>query len=65
MFAGHAVMLMIFVLIFVFKSYFILPLPVLGNTMVMAFEIFVAFIQAFIFTYLTAMYIATATEGGH
>ncbi|OGB89752.1 ATP synthase F0 subunit A [candidate division WOR-1 bacterium RIFCSPHIGHO2_01_FULL_53_15] len=65
MFAGHAVMLMIFALIFVFKSYFILPLPVIGNTAVMAFEIFVAFIQAFIFTYLSAMYIATATEGGH
>jgi F-type H+-transporting ATPase subunit a len=65
MFAGHAVMLMIFALIFVFKSYFILPLPVIGNVAVLAFEIFVAFIQAFIFTYLSAMYIATATEGGH
>jgi F-type H+-transporting ATPase subunit a len=63
MFAGHAVMLMILSLIFIFKSYLILPLPVIGNAAVLAFEIFVAFIQAFIFTYLSTLYIATALEG--
>jgi F-type H+-transporting ATPase subunit a len=63
MFAGHAVMLMLLSLIFLFKSYLILPLPVLGNTAVLMFEIFVAFIQAYIFTYLTTLYIATALEG--
>ncbi|MBN3033457.1 MAG: F0F1 ATP synthase subunit A [Candidatus Saganbacteria bacterium] len=63
MFAGHAVMLMLLSLIFVFKSYLVLPLPVIGNTLVLAFEIFVALIQAFIFTYLSALYIATALEG--
>jgi len=63
MFAGHAVMLMLLSLIFFFKSYLILPLPVLGNTMILAFELFVAFIQAFIFTYLSSLYIATAVEG--
>ena len=63
MFAGHAVMLVLISLIFVFKSYIILPLPVLSNTMIMAFEIFVALIQAFIFTYLSGLYIATALEG--
>jgi F-type H+-transporting ATPase subunit a len=63
MFAGHAVMLVLLSLIFLFKSYVILPLPVIGNTLVLAFEIFVALIQAFIFTYLTALYIATAQAG--
>ena len=63
MFAGHAVMLMLISLIFLFRSYLIVPLPVLGNTMVLTFEIFVCFIQAFIFTYLTTLYIATAVEG--
>jgi F-type H+-transporting ATPase subunit a len=63
MFAGHAVMLMLLSLIFLFKSYLILPLPVLGNTAVLLFEVFVAFIQAYIFTYLTTLYIATAVEG--
>ncbi len=62
-FAGHAVMLMLLSLIFFFKSYLILPLPVLGNTAVLVFEVFVAFIQAYIFTYLTTLYIATAVEG--
>jgi len=63
MFAGHAVMLLIISLIFLFKSYLILPLPIIGNTAIMMFEIFVAFIQAFVFTYLSALYIATAQEG--
>jgi F-type H+-transporting ATPase subunit a len=63
MFAGHAVMLMLLSLIFLFKSYLVLPLPVIGNTVVLAFEVFVSFIQAFIFTYLTTLYIATALEG--
>jgi F-type H+-transporting ATPase subunit a len=63
MFAGHAVMLMLISLIFLFRSYFIVPLPVIGNSVVLAFEIFVCFIQAFIFTYLTTLYIATAVEG--
>jgi F-type H+-transporting ATPase subunit a len=63
MFAGHAVMLLIISLIFIFKSYLIAPLPVLGNTMILIFEIFICFIQAFVFTYLSALYIATAQEG--
>lgn len=63
MFAGHAVMLLILSLIFLFKSYLIIPLPVIGNVAILLFEIFVAFIQAFVFTYLSALYIATALEG--
>lgn len=63
MFAGHAVMLLILSLIFIFKSYLIIPLPVIGNVAILLFEIFVAFIQAFVFTYLSALYIATALEG--
>jgi len=63
MFAGHAVMLVLISLIFMFKSYIIIPLPVLGDVVMLLFEIFVAFIQAFIFTFLTTMYIATALEG--
>lgn len=63
MFAGHAVMLMLISLIFIFRSYLIIPLPVIGDTAVLAFEIFICFIQAFIFTYLSALYIAIALEG--
>lgn len=62
MFAGHAVMLLVISLIFLFKNYLIIPLPILGNTAILIFEIFVSFIQAFVFTYLSALYIETAQE---
>lgn len=65
MFAGHAVMLLIISMIFIFKNYLLLPLPVLGNTAFLAFELFIAAIQAFIFTYLSAFYIASALETEH
>ena len=63
MFAGHAVLLTIISLLFIFKNYFILPLPVAGEVIILAFEIFISLIQAFIFTYLTGLYIAIAQEG--
>ena len=63
MYAGHAVMLLIISLIFIFRNNFIIPLPVIGNAVILVFEIFVGFIQAFIFTYLSALYIETAQEG--
>jgi F-type H+-transporting ATPase subunit a len=62
MFAGHAVMLLIISMLFIFKSYLLLPIPVLGNTAFLAFELFIAAIQAFVFTYLSAFYIASALE---
>lgn len=63
MFAGHAVMLLLLSLIFIFRSYLVLPFPIIGDTVILLFEIFVSFIQAFVFTYLSALYIATALEG--
>ncbi|MCX5726388.1 MAG: F0F1 ATP synthase subunit A [Candidatus Saganbacteria bacterium] len=60
MYAGHAVTLMLLSLIFLFRSYLIIPLPVIGSALILAFEIFVAAIQAFIFTYLSALYIGLA-----
>lgn len=65
MFAGHAVMLTLISLIFVFKSVYILPWPVIGNMLVSAFEIFISLIQAFIFTFLSAYYIGSAIESDH
>jgi F-type H+-transporting ATPase subunit a len=51
---------MLLSLIFLFRSYLIIPLPVIGSALILAFEIFVAAIQAFIFTYLSALYIGLA-----
>src|SRR3989339_2069434 len=53
-FAGHAVVLTIIGMIFMFKSYWVIPGSVLGVIVISAFEIFVALIQAFVFTFLAA-----------
>ena len=41
------------------------PLPLLGVIVMDGFEIFVAFIQAFIFALLTALYLGEAMEESH
>ncbi|MFA4967038.1 MAG: F0F1 ATP synthase subunit A [Candidatus Margulisiibacteriota bacterium] len=65
MFAGHAIILTLIGLIFVFQSYLIVPFPVLGNVAIMAFEVFVSFIQAFIFAFLASSYIIGAVRTEH
>ncbi|MBI5701061.1 F0F1 ATP synthase subunit A [Candidatus Saganbacteria bacterium] len=65
LFAGHVVMLSIVGLIFVFKSYWIIPGSLFGNLIISLFEVFVAFIQAFIFTFLSAFYIGSALKTEH
>ncbi|MDI6731831.1 MAG: F0F1 ATP synthase subunit A [Candidatus Margulisbacteria bacterium] len=65
MFAGHAIILVFLSFIFMFKSFLIAPLPVIGDVAISAFEIFVAFIQAFIFTYLSSSYIIGALQEEH
>ena len=41
------------------------PAPLIGAIVMNGFEIFVAFIQAFIFALLTALYLGEALEGSH
>lgn len=55
--AGHVVLLAIISLIFVFGSYFIAAAPVLMGVAITMLEIFVAFLQAFIFAILTSVFI--------
>jgi len=59
MIAGHAVILSLLGLIFIAKA-FLIPLPVLGALAISMLEIFIAFIQAFIFTILTSLFIGLA-----
>ncbi|MBU0686830.1 MAG: F0F1 ATP synthase subunit A [Candidatus Margulisbacteria bacterium] len=59
-FAGHTIILVFFSLAIMLKSYFTGMIPLLGSVLISAFEIFIGFIQAFIFTYLSAMYITEA-----
>jgi F-type H+-transporting ATPase subunit a len=55
--AGHIVLLAIISLIFVFGSWFIVPFPVLMAVAVTFLELFVAFLQAFIFAMLASVFI--------
>jgi F-type H+-transporting ATPase subunit a len=71
MVAGHIIILSFITLIFIFGSMSAIagwgfsPLSVLFAVFIYLIEIMVAFIQAFIFTNLTAVFIGQAFEGGH
>ncbi len=65
MFAGHSVMLIFLGLITASTFPLLKLLPFAGVVLLSMFEIFVAFIQAFIFTYLASFYISDAAHGAH
>lgn len=57
MIAGHVVLLAFITLIFTFRSYFVAIVPVGMGVADSLLEIFIAFLQAFIFALLTAVFI--------
>lgn len=63
--AGHIILLSLFGLIFIFQSFAVAPVISLFALFLNFIEIMVAFIQAFIFTLLTSMYIGSAIEDNH
>lgn len=63
--AGHIIPLVFISLIFVFKNFLIIPIPILGNVVLGLFEIFVSFIQAYIFAFLAAIYLSSAMKPTH
>ncbi len=71
MVAGHIIILSFIVLIFIFGAmskvagYGFSPLSVVFAVFIYCIEILVAFIQAFIFTNLTAVFIGQSFAGGH
>jgi F-type H+-transporting ATPase subunit a len=60
--AGHILVLALLCLIFVFKSIFIAPVSVVFVIFISMIELLVGFIQAFIFTVLTALFIGLAVQ---
>ncbi|MCX5750978.1 MAG: F0F1 ATP synthase subunit A [Candidatus Saganbacteria bacterium] len=56
-FAGHTTLFIVLGLIFMLKNYLLYSLPIIGYLLIATFEIFIGFIQAFIFTFLTASYL--------
>ncbi|WP_018476162.1 F0F1 ATP synthase subunit A [Pontibacter roseus] len=60
--AGHIIILSLFSLIFIFQSIAVGPLSVAFATFMFFLELFVALLQAYIFTLLSAMYFGGAVE---
>lgn len=68
--AGHIIIISLIGLIFVFKSIYIAPVSVAFALFIDVLECLVAFLQAFIFTMLTALFIGSAVadhneDGAH
>jgi F-type H+-transporting ATPase subunit a len=65
MIAGHIVILAFIGLIFIFKSIFIAPVSVAAAVGLGLLELFVAFLQAYVFTLLTAVFVGGAVNPQH
>jgi F-type H+-transporting ATPase subunit a len=63
--AGHIVVLALLGLIFTFGSYVVAPAPFLAALGIMLLEVFIAFLQAFVFALLTSVFIGLIREGAH
>jgi F-type H+-transporting ATPase subunit a len=58
--AGHVVILALLGFIFEFQTYLIAPVSILASVAIYMLEIFVAFLQAFIFTLLASLFIGSS-----
>jgi F-type H+-transporting ATPase subunit a len=66
MLAGHMLILVMLGLIFIFSSWFLVPISVIAGTVIYLFEVgIVVTIQAFVFALLSAIYIGAAIEPEH
>ncbi len=63
--AGHIVVLALIGLIFAFQSWAVAGLPVAMATAISMLELFVSFLQAFIFTLLACVFIGQVRESHH
>lgn len=63
--AGHIVVLALIGLIFTFGSYALAPLPLLMAIAIMVLEVFIAFLQAYVFALLASVFIGLIREGAH
>ena len=63
--AGHIVVLALIGLIFTFQSYVIAPLPLAMALAIMVLEVFIAFLQAYVFALLASVFIGLIREGAH
>jgi F-type H+-transporting ATPase subunit a len=65
MVSGHVVLLALVSLIFTFATWVLVPVPIAMALGISLLELFVAFLQAFIFTLLSSVFIGLIREGAH
>jgi len=58
--AGHVVLLSLVGLIFFFQNYLVIPVSVSFSVFIYLLELLVAFLQAYIFTMLSAVFVGLA-----
>jgi F-type H+-transporting ATPase subunit a len=63
--AGHIIILSLLSLIFIFESVLVSPVSILFVIFMNALELFVAFLQAYVFTLLSALFISLAVVDEH
>lgn len=63
--AGHIIVLSLVCLIFIFKSIGVAPVSILFVIFMDCLELLVAFLQAYVFTLLSALFISMAVDEGH
>jgi F-type H+-transporting ATPase subunit a len=63
--AGHIVVLALVGLIFTVGSYAIAPLPLVMALAIMVLEVFIGFLQAYVFALLVSVFIGLIREGAH
>jgi len=61
---GHMVIISLLGLILMFRSIFVAPLPILFVIGIYMLELFVAFLQAYVFTMLTALFMGVGIQAG-
>jgi F-type H+-transporting ATPase subunit a len=59
---GHIVILSLFGLIFMFRSFAVAPVPLLFVVGIYMLELFVAFLQAYVFTMLTSLFMGLGMQ---
>ena len=63
--AGHIIVLSLICLIFIFKSVAVAPVSILFVIFMDCLELLVAFLQAYVFTLLSALFISLAVQEHH
>jgi F-type H+-transporting ATPase subunit a len=63
--AGHILILSLISLIFIFKTIWVSPVSIVFVVFMDTIELLVAFLQAYIFTLLSALFIGMAIEEHH